>query len=802
MFEEMKENSPVFDVVHMPNILHEHVSVELSENSKSAFLKAQPKQGFIGLAELLPEENRVIIHLVPAFNNHDGLAKIDKDGQPLPISNQFTGVPLGTLNAGFTGALPLHVSIAQSLGIGHKAGVNGLMLGFGIWKSGCGLKFVNTLPPREGRIPNEVIYTQDSQSGLWSAYFIDMKRDVHQIDLESDESLKEFQAELSQYSPKSIPDSLRFKISNALQEDSKYQNETLEQISYVKNRSASMNSHSIKYAPWYRKYFSERTGHQGSHSADLIREIPSPILNKLLQAIIDELSLPQALDIYDSPIIPDGPDGLKWHFLAEKEARMNLILHSNDIAFIKKLFENGEDINLEYGGISLLQAAIKGENYPLIKLLLAQKVQKMSTTDLMLEVIGYLVTEKSKHEVIHEMKSNLSELCHDFDNDNFNSALASSEKWLNNNIKDYKEFEELIQKKQLPLTILRKNKESLLHFTARNGQSEILSGLLAKDASYQILNARDANHNSVLHVAVKQPNSLIEILPYLKPDELFEIVKSKNKLGKSVLMEACDSLLSFKMLIDKLDSEKLKLLVNDKDFKENSLLSYAISTQNQAAIQVILEYMKPEVLFALLSENNAALFFEAIEYTNDYILKSIIDKLSDTELLELSKITNKDDFNFLQLRLSSPKDNHIILTSILEKLPLEKRFNLLATQNKGKTFDGCLNALSYCHSTQLLSIVLHSLPDADRFKALTTPINQKGQSLLDIIKTDTDKMKTVMACLSQSDKEKVLKLTKPKASEPPKPAFKQAKKLSLSASKQTFSNPGDGFGDDIFGDLI
>ena len=178
-----------YEVPRIPNFHSAEIKFELTESSKKLFEQGQPGQGYIGLVEL-PEPNKISnvakIHLIPAFNKNDGLARMDKDGRTLEVKNKEfveSVIPLG----GFTG--DLHVNAARTLGLGEKAGQNGLLMGFGIWKSGYGVKFLNELPPREGLIPHEFLFIYNRETTTWQIYSVDEKRDVKALELEKDSEI-------------------------------------------------------------------------------------------------------------------------------------------------------------------------------------------------------------------------------------------------------------------------------------------------------------------------------------------------------------------------------------------------------------------------------------------------------------------------------------------------------------------------------------------------------------------------------------------------------------------------------------
>ncbi len=176
-------------------------TLELTEESKSLYSLGQDGQGYIGLVELDPENHRGKIHLVPSFNKDDGLLCLDKNGAPFKRSCS-TEQPLGG------GAGDLHTRCAATLGLVEKAGANGLLMGFGVWKGGVGVKFLSELPENKLRlIPDEYLVVKNSENE-WRLFYVDRTRQVRELPLNEFPDLNEA---IQLLPPDKKPEALSFK---------------------------------------------------------------------------------------------------------------------------------------------------------------------------------------------------------------------------------------------------------------------------------------------------------------------------------------------------------------------------------------------------------------------------------------------------------------------------------------------------------------------------------------------------------------------------------------------------------------
>ncbi|MBL7481293.1 hypothetical protein [Legionella bononiensis] len=154
------------------DLFNPDVTIELTEQSKEFYVNAAPGAGFIFILEL-PDRNigddpsSVTLHLVPAFYKDDGLIHgVNQKGDTYPFSLDIIIAPIGSLNSGIQ-----HDQVASLLGLGSKRD-NGLLMGGSVFKAGSAVRFLATLPDREGRIPNDYLLTRDHVNQRWSLHFV------------------------------------------------------------------------------------------------------------------------------------------------------------------------------------------------------------------------------------------------------------------------------------------------------------------------------------------------------------------------------------------------------------------------------------------------------------------------------------------------------------------------------------------------------------------------------------------------------------------------------------------------------
>lgn len=315
-----------FTIPHAPDFLNDDFELVLTDTSKELFKRGRPRQGYIGIVEL-PFENEVTkegkrqakIHLLPADNKNSGnLYGFDKEGKPFPTlkSTQELG--------SFTG--DLHFFATTRLGLGEKAGAKGYLIGFGIWKSGFGVKFLDELPHREALIPHEFLLIK--KENKWSLYYTRSRivmdtpecDEPYEMDINSYPGLQEALNRLPKKDVYKLDYEDRKPIETVLRTNSK-DTETLESIGVIKNRSSSQNAFSIKKDDLFREFFQISTVNHNAHTEQFIREAPLPVLEKITNNMLQQLNLPVVPNLLKSKLIPGGLSGPASHLRIEDEWR-------------------------------------------------------------------------------------------------------------------------------------------------------------------------------------------------------------------------------------------------------------------------------------------------------------------------------------------------------------------------------------------------------------------------------------------------------------------------------------------------
>lgn len=346
-----------FTIPNAPDFFDDNFELVLTEESKRLFRLGRPKQGYVGLVELpLPGEatsegkRQGKIHLMPADNKKSGRVQgIDING------NKFKTIVSSQQLGSFTG--DVHTMACASLGLVEKAGAKGFMMGFGLWKSGCGIKILDYMPENSAMIPNE--YLLIKENGNWSVYFTEI------IEQETAEG----EAERVCYPPKKIEiDSIvglrealdalptnkdiyqlsqadREIVEDILQNTEPANIEKPDEIGHFRNRSSSQNASSIKKSEELRFAFKGAFSFHSSHLAQFIRELPLPVLQKIINNIVEQLGLDPIPNLIHSKTILGGSSGPLDHFQLEdfwgkasEEARKDFIFQKS-IRFVSRSYD-------------------------------------------------------------------------------------------------------------------------------------------------------------------------------------------------------------------------------------------------------------------------------------------------------------------------------------------------------------------------------------------------------------------------------------------------------------------------------
>ncbi len=287
------------------DFLDPNFTLLLTPQSQDLFSKGCPGQGYVGLVDL----ETGFIHLLPAFNQADGLIRKDKDGKEF-ASNKFVE------SRGKLGALgDLHGQACFKLSLLDKSGSRKKVLGFGIWKNGVGIKFLDTQPERSGLVPNEYLFIKTHNGH--KLLYVNQNREITALDYTAILG-PVFVSWLGQAS-KPLSEGQRKAIEHDLRDYHKrtYPNQCDLSIKCAKNRSTSQNSYAITHTEEFSRWFHARNAGHTAHLDDLKRELPLAVFQKILNALTHSLKM-KPIDALRDSSIPNGIDGIKPHFDLEE----------------------------------------------------------------------------------------------------------------------------------------------------------------------------------------------------------------------------------------------------------------------------------------------------------------------------------------------------------------------------------------------------------------------------------------------------------------------------------------------------
>jgi len=280
------------------------VDLHLSDASKALFDKGAPGQGFVGLVDL--ETN--LIHLFPAFNKDDGQLRLDKEGKKFAKLAE-TAQSLGG------GAGDLHMRTAGALRLGDKAGNKQNLMGFGIWKGGQSVKFLAELPENNLRLISDEYLVVKDEKNQWKICYVDHDKKV------TDVSLNEVQKAMLAKLPTDVaPEKMTFLQRKPIVDTLNITDPGT--IKVIKNRSSSQNMFSCKYQPIYGEFFTNLMprGHSGSHQVALQRELPLPVLSKIVNSVCEGLNISSQGNYLEcSYLVPneENDNRLRYHLEVE-----------------------------------------------------------------------------------------------------------------------------------------------------------------------------------------------------------------------------------------------------------------------------------------------------------------------------------------------------------------------------------------------------------------------------------------------------------------------------------------------------
>lgn len=502
-----------------PGFFDENFELILTEESKRLFELGRPKQGYVGLVEL-PYENeitpegkkRAYIHLIPADNKDSGtMYGVDKNGNKLTMLKSVQ--PLG----GNTG--DLHLRAAGMLGLGEKQGANGYLMGFGIWKSGYGVKILPELPNREALIPGEFILAKENDR--WVLNFTLLispptdiesgKVDMFEININDVPGLEEALNVLSGKDISKLTYPERIKIENILRELTieGIRKEPEETIGVIKNRSSSQNQFSVVKDEIFREFFNDAfLSARSSHGAQFVRELPLPVLEKIMKSIMRQLGLPVVNDLLNSGLIPGDISGPGNHLLVERDwIKMNKKEREEEV--LHRLIERGD--------LSVLKK--------IVGLLKSKKTEK-EYSELLSELLFFSVEEQNTAAMDVLLKEGV---LIDSVNEKGETPLMCALQ------KGYLETFRALMSAGASVNSINAEGDTLLMYACRSGVVDICLDLIQYGAD---VNARNKNNDTPLIAACRAgPQELCLALIREGAD-----VNVKNNKNESPLLAACNSL--------------------------------------------------------------------------------------------------------------------------------------------------------------------------------------------------------------------------------------------------------------------
>lgn len=287
--------------------------MSITDESLTLFQLGAPGQGYIGLVDLVTGD----IHLIPSFNKNDGLLPLDKNGNRLPKFVKSVGL-LGQMTGDLHEKACEHVNLWVSEDKPGKGPRR--VLGFGVWKGGTGIKFLDKLPDRSGLIPDEFIFILNEDR--FQLFYINEFREKSEVEIFNHPILFEY---LNTNVSKSLSilrmpseqrNFIESYIRNHCQPNKKGDSLTDVPIKSAKNRSTSQNAKAVQYSKEYTLWFTGRNRGHTAHADDLIRELPLNIFKKILYTIHVSLNAVMPKDLAD-PFFPQGVDGIADHLRLE-----------------------------------------------------------------------------------------------------------------------------------------------------------------------------------------------------------------------------------------------------------------------------------------------------------------------------------------------------------------------------------------------------------------------------------------------------------------------------------------------------
>lgn len=217
-------------------------------------------------------------------------------------------------------------------------------------RGGQSVKFLAEMPDNNLRLIADEFLVVKDENNEWKICYVDHDKKVTDVAL--NEVQKNALAALpTNISPEKVSFAQRKTIIDTLNI------EDPGNIKIIKNRSSSQNMFSCKYQPAYGEFFTNfiPKGHSGSHQVALQRELPLPVLSKIINSVCEGLNLPSCgdhLEISYKVPMEENDNRLRYHLEIESFwIRLQNILK----AFNAQTNENSQFIVKYFNNINRVQ---------------------------------------------------------------------------------------------------------------------------------------------------------------------------------------------------------------------------------------------------------------------------------------------------------------------------------------------------------------------------------------------------------------------------------------------------------------
>lgn len=428
----------------------------------------------------------------------------------------------------------MHLRTAGTLGLGDKAGNKQNLMGFGIWKGGQSVKFLEQMPDNNLRlIADEYLVVKD-ENNQWKICYVDDEKKVTDVTL--NEAQKSALAALpTNVSPEKITFAQRKTIIDTLNINDPGN------IKIIKNRSSSQNMFSCKYQPAYGEFFTNfmPKGHSGSHQVALQRELPLPVLSKIINSVCEGLNLPSCgdhLEISSKVPMEENDNRLRYHLEVESFwIRLQNILK----AFNAQTNENSQFIVKYFNNINRVQWPESK-----VRMFIGNLESKVRENSFGIEIFLLMMKHQEHYEKLLFLANRLNKLiekCIDSP-DALNVVLST----LDNNIETL-------------------NEKELLKLIAENLMQAVKSGEL-KLTNDNFKDIMDFVLINIVHSDAEKISEYLNFLTYLKNNNAID--DSFIEKATSLLLEAC--IRKIEQLSDATEQSKIVSMLEKHNFVKNN----------------------------------------------------------------------------------------------------------------------------------------------------------------------------------------------------------------------------------------